>query len=80
MGANDGSVLTFRQLMNNGANSLRYNIVLVSEGYTQAQIPLFQSQCRSFVRKLFWTAPFSSMRCTFNVFALEVSSTASGRR
>jgi hypothetical protein len=78
MGANDGSVLAFRQLMNNGSNSLRYNIVLVSEGYTQAEIPRFQSDCRGFLRKLFWTTPFSSLRCTFNVFALEVSSTASG--
>jgi hypothetical protein len=78
VGANDGSVLAFRQLMNNGSNSLRYNIVLVSDGYTQAEIPLFQAHCRGFLRKLFWTAPFSSLRCTFNVFALEVSSTASG--
>jgi hypothetical protein len=64
--------------MKNGANSLRYNIVLVSEGYTQAEIPLFQTHCRGFLRKLFWTAPFSSLRCTFNVFALEVSSSDSG--
>ena len=78
MGANDGSVLAFRQLLNNGANSLRYNLVLVSEGYTQAEIPLFQAHCRGFLRKLFWTAPYSSLRCTFNVFALEVSSTGSG--
>lgn len=78
MGANDGSVQAFRQLMNNGANNLRYNIVLVSEGYTQAEIPRFQAHCRSFLRKLFWTAPFSSTRCAFNVFALEVSSTDSG--
>jgi hypothetical protein len=78
MSANDGAVLAFRQLMNNGANSLRYNIVLVSEGYTEAEIPLFQSHCKGFLRKLFWTAPFDSLRCTFNVFALEVSSTDSG--
>lgn len=80
MGANDGAVLAFRQLQNNGANNLRYNIVLVSEGYTEAEIPLFRSHCQGFLRKLFFTAPFSSpsLRCTFNVFALEVSSTASG--
>ena len=46
MGANDGSVLAFRQLMNNGSNNLRYNIVLVSDGYTAAEIPLFQAHCR----------------------------------
>ena len=78
MGSNDGAVLAFRQLMNNGANNLRYNIVLVSEGYTEAEIPLFRSHCKGFLRKLFFTTPFSSLRCTFNVFALEVSSTASG--
>ena len=78
MGANDGAVLAFRQLMNNGANNLRYNIVLVSEGYTAAEMPRFRAQCKGFLRKLFWTAPFSSLRCTFNVFALEVSSTSSG--
>ena len=42
MGANDGKVLDFVQLMNNGANSLRYNIVLVADGYTQAEIPRFR--------------------------------------
>jgi len=78
MGVNDGAVLAFRQLMDNGANNLRYNIVLVSDGYTAAEIPRFQSQCKGFLRKLYWTAPFSYLRCTFNVFALEVSSTASG--
>jgi hypothetical protein len=78
MGANDGAVLAFRQIMNNGANNLRYNIVLVSEGYTEAEIPLFRSHCKGFLRTLFWTVPFSSMQCTFNAFALEVSSTDSG--
>ena len=78
MGATDGAVLAFRQLMDNGSQKLRYNIVLVSDGYTAAEIPLFQAQCKSFLRKLFWTTPFSSLRCTFNVFALEVSSTQSG--
>ena len=78
MGANDGSVLAFRQILNNGSTSLRYNIVLVSEGYTQAEIPLFQAHCRGFLRKLFWTVPYDTLRCTFNVFALEVASTASG--
>jgi len=78
MGATDGAVLAFRQLMDNGSTKLRYNIVLVSDGYTAAEIPLFQAQCKSFLRKLFWTAPFDSLRCTFNVFALEVSSTQSG--
>jgi hypothetical protein len=78
MGATDGAVLAFRQLMDNGSRKLRYNIVLASDGYTAAEIPLFRAQCKSFLRKLFWTAPFSSLRCTFNVFALEVSSTQSG--
>jgi hypothetical protein len=78
MGANDGSVVAFRQILNNGSNSLRYNIVLVSEGYTQAEIPVFQAHCRGFLRKLFWTVPYDTLRCTFNVFALEVASTASG--
>lgn len=78
MGANDGAVLAFRQLVNNGANNLRYNIVMVSEGYAASEMPLFRTHCRGFLRTLFWTAPFDTLRCTFNVFALEVSSTASG--
>jgi hypothetical protein len=78
MGTSDGAVLAFRQLIDKGSRKLRYNIVLVSDGYTAAEIPLFRAQCKSFLRKLFWAAPFSSLRCTFNVFALEVSSTQSG--
>ena len=78
MGATDGAVIAFRRLVDNGPASLRYNIVLVSDGYTAGEIPLFRAQCASFLRKLFWTPPFSSLRCTLNVYALEVSSTQSG--
>lgn len=78
MGASDGSVLAFRPLLVNGSRQSRYNIAIVSEGYTAAEMPLFRAQCTSFLRALFWTAPFSSLRCTFNVFALEVASTQSG--
>jgi hypothetical protein len=78
VGANDGSVLAFTQLLDNGPRNRRYNIVLVAEGYTAAEIPRFRTHCRGFLRKLFWKAPYDTLRCTFNVFALEVSSTASG--
>ncbi|WP_243075412.1 M64 family metallopeptidase [Microbacterium sp. SS28] len=78
MGASDGAVLAFRTLQDNGPRQLRYNIAIVSDGYTAAEMPLFRSHCKSFLRTLFWTAPFSGLRCTFNVFALEVASTQSG--
>jgi hypothetical protein len=78
MGANDGAVLGFSQLVNNGPDNLRFNLVLVSEGYREEELPLFHAQCDSFVRALFWAAPFSDTWSALNIFRLDVRSTDSG--
>lgn len=82
MGRNDGSVIGHTKLVDNGPNSRRYNIVLISEGYRQDagmdEMPNFHDQCNGFVRALYWTAPFHENWSAINIHRIDVRSNQSG--
>jgi hypothetical protein len=78
VGTADGSLLGTTQILDNGSPAQRYNLVLISEGYQRAQLAQFASDAQSFVNTLFATPPFSSMRCAFNIYRVDVASTDSG--
>lgn len=82
MGKNDGSIIQYNKLVDNGPNHSRFNIVLVSEGYRQDttldEIATFHTQCMAFVRALFWTAPFHDNWSSINIHRIDVRSTDSG--
>ena len=82
MGQRDGGVLGLAKIADNGPNSTRFNIVLVSEGYRQDpmldEMPKFHSDCNSFLRTMFWTPPYTGIWSAINIFRLDVRSTDSG--
>jgi len=78
MGANDGAIINVTKILDNGADSARYNIVLVAEGYQTAQLGQFQTDAQNFVNVLRTTAPFDHLMAGINVHRLTVSSTDSG--
>jgi hypothetical protein len=78
MGANDGAIINATKILDNGADSARYNIVLVAEGYQAAQLGQFQTDAQNFVNVLRTTAPFDHLMAGINVHRLAVSSTDSG--
>jgi hypothetical protein len=74
----DGVVLGARQIVNNGPAEIRWNLVLLGDGYRQAELGNFALHAQEFSDKLFATAPFDALRTAINVFRVDVASTDSG--
>jgi len=65
-------------LFENGPPATKVDLVLISEGYTRAELPRFRADVRRLVDTLFKVEPFRSRRREFNVRAVEVPSPVSG--
>ena len=65
-------------LLDNGPASEKVDLLVIGEGYTEAQMPKLRRDVERLVGKLFATEPFKSRRKDFNVRVLELPSTASG--
>jgi hypothetical protein len=65
-------------LFENGPAAAKVDLLLVSEGYTAAQMPKFHADARRLVEALFAHEPFRSRRGDFNVRALDLPSAGSG--
>ncbi len=80
MGTSDGTVLGNTKIVDAGPNNLRWNVVLVSEGYRASEMDLFAGDAQQFADKLLTSAPFDRLRSAINVFRVDVTSTDSGAR
>src|SRR3954463_7290891 len=80
MGAADGQVIGVSTIVDSGPASKRWNMVLVAEGYRQADLPRFRADVAGFRDHLFGIDPFSrsAVRGAINIFAVEVASAESG--
>lgn len=78
MSTSDGTVIGTTQIVNHGPASDRWNLVIVAEGYQQAQMALFATHAQQFVNALFATPPFDTLQCAINVFRVDVASTDEG--
>ena len=74
----DGTIVSTTRILDNGLVHHRYNIVLLSEGYQQAQLGQFANDAAAFVARLNRTYPFNLVMNAVNVFRVDVSSTDSG--
>ncbi|MDB5227390.1 MAG: peptidase protein [Bacteroidota bacterium] len=74
------SAQTFKvdTLIYNGAPSNRINLLIMGDGYTTAQMPLFKTNATSVANYLLNASPFNQYKSFFNVFAIEVISNESG--
>jgi hypothetical protein len=61
-----------------GAPHAKVDLVLISDGYTRAELPRFHADVKRLVGVLFATEPFRSRRRDFNVRAVDLPSPASG--
>ena len=78
MGTGDGSVIGPTKILDHGADSARWTIVLVAEGYQTSEMAAFHTAAQAFVTTLLATAPFDSLQAAINVYRLDVTSTDSG--
>ena len=65
-------------ILENGPASAKVDLLVVSEGYTAAQMPKFRADAKRLIEALFAEEPFRSRRADFNVRALELPSTEPG--
>jgi hypothetical protein len=65
-------------LIENGAPAEKVDILVIAEGYTEAELPKFHKDVERMVGKLFATEPFKSRKNDFNVRALDLVEAVSG--
>jgi IgA Peptidase M64/Peptidase M64 N-terminus len=73
--APQGTVWT---LFENGPAERKVDLLLIAEGYTQAELPKFRRDAQRLVDALFAQEPFKSRRGDFNVRGLDLASPQSG--
>lgn len=80
MGTANGSVQGVTTIVDHGPAADRYNIVLLSEGYTSGQMAQWESDAQEFADFLFTQAPFSdlNLQCAVNIHRVDVVSDESG--
>lgn len=78
MGRSDGTVRGIAKILDNGPNESRYNIVLVAEGFTDAEQDDFNDACVKFVNRLQAEPWFPVLGGVINIHRLNVSSNESG--
>jgi hypothetical protein len=78
MGAGDGFVIGMTKVLDHGPANVRFNVVLVAEGFQAFEMPKFHNEVSKFIDKLFSCKPFDEMWCAVNVYRLDVASTESG--
>lgn len=65
-------------LLKTGPINKRINLVIMGDGYTNAQIPQFLTNANSIYTYLLSTPPFNNYQNYFNVFAIKCASPQSG--
>jgi IgA Peptidase M64 len=80
MSTADGQVLGVTKLVDSGPAGLRWNLVLMGDGYHASELPTFHRDADAFVAKFRSTEPFNELMDGINVFRLDVESTDSGAR
>src|SRR5687768_13967755 len=61
-----------------GSPATRFNLVILGDGYTEAELPLFRTHVEKHMNVLWTIEPFKSYRSYFNVYAVEIVSAESG--
>jgi hypothetical protein len=65
-------------VMENGPVAEKADLLIIGEGYTEAELPKFHKDVQRMVGKLFDTEPFKGRRKDFNVRALDLVEPVSG--
>lgn len=75
-----GSILGATKIVDHGDDVFHYNIGLMSEGYTLAEMPRWETDAQDFVDYLFSQAPFDEpeFKCAVNIYRIDVVSDESG--
>jgi hypothetical protein len=78
MTPSDGTVVGTTRILDNGPRTVRWNLVLMGDGYRQQEIGQFAGDAQAFLDALLATEPFDELQSAINVFRVDVASTDSG--
>ena len=78
MSTSDGTVIGTTQVFGNAPRNRAFNVVLLAEGFTNAQQNDFNNACTAFDTAFRNTPPFDELSPAINIFRVNVSSTDSG--
>jgi hypothetical protein len=78
MSSSDGIVHGRTKIVDHGPASQRFNIVIVGDGYTNAQLAQYALDVQNLVNTMRATPPYDELWCGVNVYRVDVSSTDSG--
>lgn len=80
MSASDGTVLGLTKVYDEGSPADRWNLVIVSEGFTSSQMLDFHARVDELIAYLFSVAPFNEpgVACAINIYRLDVASNEAG--
>jgi IgA peptidase M64/VWA domain-containing protein len=78
MGTSDGFVVSNVKVVDHGDDALRFNIVILGDGYRASELAKFHADTDSLVNTLRATAPYHDLWCALNIYRVDVVSTDSG--
>lgn len=79
MTAADGYVLAgATKLVDHGADSVRWNLVVVGDGYQAGELAKYRQDVQKFIDQMYNTPPFDELWCAINVHRVDVVSNESG--
>ena len=78
MSTADGHVIGTTKVVDHGDPALRWNLVILGDGYQAGQIAQFAANVSSFIAKLQSEPPFGDVWTGINVYRIDVASTDSG--
>jgi hypothetical protein len=74
----DGSIVGTTKIVDNGPAAERWNIAIMGDGYTTAQLGQYANDVQAIVATILATPPFDALKKAINIFRIDVSSKDSG--
>jgi hypothetical protein len=74
----DGIVIGTTKVVDHGPPALRWNLLILGDGYTRRQLPKYHVDVDNFVSHFNATVPFDQMWDAINIYRVDIASTDSG--
>lgn len=78
MSASDGFVGSTTKVVDHGPDNLRWNLVILGDGYQSTELTQYHADVQNFLTTLRGTPPYDELFCGINVHRVDVVSTDSG--
>ncbi|MGH2354240.1 MAG: M64 family metallopeptidase [Chloroflexota bacterium] len=78
MSTSDGRVVGATRLVDHGPDSARWDLVVMGDGYREAELAKFATDAETIVNQLLASPPFDQIQAAINVHRIDVVSTDSG--